>query len=156
MSNMRGAINFIHIFFISLLFDNVSVKILILGCFFQCNQAAPQIVKTIEDGVDPKKVCTEIKLCQSGKFIILNTKTFNDVKLDVSIFVECVFQRISLHVILHDSLLLLQGLHLLYKKNAYSNDVKQFIALKNNRNGIFRNIALLISHYQQNRDHYTV
>lgn len=31
-----------------------------------CNQAAPQIVKTIEDGVDPKKVCTEIKLCQSG------------------------------------------------------------------------------------------
>lgn len=155
MSNMRGAINFIHIFFISLLFDNVSVKILILG-FFQCNQAAPQRVKTIEDGVDPKKVCTEIKLCQSGKFIILNTKTFNDVKLDVSIFVECVFQRISLHVILHDSLLLLQGLHSLYKKDAYSNDVKQFIALKNNRNGIFRNIALLISHYQQNRVHYTV
>ncbi|XP_048763625.2 uncharacterized protein LOC125671775 isoform X4 [Ostrea edulis] len=33
-----------------------------------CNNVAPNLVKTIEDGVDPKKACTEIKLCQNGTY----------------------------------------------------------------------------------------
>nr|XP_022314417.1 prosaposin-like [Crassostrea virginica] len=38
-----------------------------------CNQAAPNIVKAIENGVDPKKVCTDIKLCQNGAYEITLT-----------------------------------------------------------------------------------
>ncbi|XP_061195678.1 uncharacterized protein LOC133203893 [Saccostrea echinata] len=38
-----------------------------------CNQAAPNIVKTVEDGVDPKKACTEIKLCNNGTYSLTLT-----------------------------------------------------------------------------------
>ncbi|XP_062615801.1 uncharacterized protein LOC134277489 [Saccostrea cucullata] len=38
-----------------------------------CNTAAPNIVKTIEDGVDPKKACTEIKLCNNGTYSVTLT-----------------------------------------------------------------------------------